>query len=108
VRERTEICDGDDCETQADCKSDNACIVSQLQGSTKTCDAECTTTEIEACKSGDGCCPDGCDHGTDDDCSPSCGDGVLTGTETCEPGSSANRIRSRGVLNGQTSSEIGG
>jgi hypothetical protein len=86
VREGTELCDGTDCKTE--CTSDNACIRSQLVGAAKTCDAQCKTTETTACSSGDGCCPNGCDHGTDGDCSPSCGDGVLTGTETCEPGSS--------------------
>jgi hypothetical protein len=39
------------------------------------------------CGAADGCCPMGCNHGTDMDCSPSCGDGVLSGTEACEPGS---------------------
>jgi hypothetical protein len=86
VREGMELCDGTDCKTE--CVSDNACVVARLEGAAKTCDAQCTSMEITACNSGDGCCPNGCDHGTDSDCSPSCGDGVLTGTETCEPGSS--------------------
>lgn len=88
VREGTELCDGTDCKTE--CTSDNACIVSQLAGAAKTCDAQCNATETTACNSGDGCCPNGCDHGADGDCSPSCGDGVLTGPETCEPGSSTH------------------
>lgn len=85
VREGTELCDGVDCVLE--CASDNACIITQLKGSAKTCDAQCITRKIEACKSGDKCCPTGCDYGTDTDCSPSCGDGELTATETCEPGS---------------------
>jgi hypothetical protein len=86
VREGMELCDGTDCKTE--CVSDNACVVARIEGAAKTCDAQCTSMEITACNSSDGCCPNGCDHGTDSDCSPSCGDGVLTGTETCEPGSS--------------------
>src|SRR5690606_13111072 len=33
---------------------------------------------------GDGCCPGGCDATTDDDCSPSCGNGVVEAPETCD------------------------
>jgi hypothetical protein len=87
VREGAELCDGADCSSE--CASDNACIVSRLVGAAKTCDAQCMTTEVVACLSGDGCCPSGCDHGADSDCSPSCGDGVLSDGETCEPSNSA-------------------
>jgi hypothetical protein len=85
VREGTELCDGADCSVS--CMSDNACIVAALEGSATSCDVRCTTAETTMCGAADGCCPMGCNHGTDMDCSPSCGDGVLSGTETCEPGS---------------------
>ena len=85
IREGAELCDGSDCVTE--CGGDNACITAQLKGAAETCDARCESSEVSTCESGDGCCPSGCDHGTDSDCSPSCGDGVLTGNETCEPGS---------------------
>jgi hypothetical protein len=87
VREGSEVCDGADCPNA--CKGDpaNPCSSAMLQGSAATCDARCLPTEITTCNSGDKCCPKGCNHGTDADCSPSCGDGVISGVETCEPGS---------------------
>lgn len=84
VREGQELCDGADCPTA--CVS-AVCVRAELQGSAATCNAQCITTEISACASGDGCCPSGCNYGTDTDCSQSCGDGVVSGAETCEPGS---------------------
>ena len=64
------------------------CIIARLEGAATACDALCMTTEITACKGSDGCCPMGCDHATDSDCSERCGDGELSGQELCEPGSS--------------------
>ena len=84
VHEATELCDGSDCPTA--CAS-TVCVHTELQGSAATCDAQCIMTEISACASGDGCCPSGCNYGSDADCSQSCGDGVVSGAETCEPGS---------------------
>ena len=84
-REGTELCDGD-CPTECP-NNDNDCLRTSLEGSAATCDARCTMMEITECHAADGCCPMGCDHGTDADCSPSCGDGVLTAPEKCEPGS---------------------
>jgi hypothetical protein len=52
-----------------------------------TCDARCVTAETTTCKAGDGCCPMGCEHATDSDCSERCGDGELADKELCEPGS---------------------
>ena len=86
VREGAELCDGPDCPTQC---SATACIHAELLGAAVTCDARCVVNEISLCAAGDGCCPAGCDHGSDADCSPSCGDGVVTGDEKCEPGNSA-------------------
>lgn len=48
------------------------------------CTAACTFTAITSCIDGDGCCPAGCDALNDDDCSPTCGNGVVEGSETCD------------------------
>lgn len=84
-RDGNELCDGD-CPTECP-DNDNGCIRPRLEGSPATCDARCATTEISECLAADGCCPMGCDFGSDTDCSPSCGDGELTPPEKCEPGS---------------------
>lgn len=83
-REGAEICDGD-CETE--CAKPNKCFTAQMKGSPATCDVSCETTEISACVAGDDCCPMGCSHAEDSDCSLSCGDGEVTGVETCETSS---------------------
>jgi cysteine-rich repeat protein len=49
-----------------------------------TCTAACTFTEITAAADGDGCCPPGATVASDADCSPFCGDGVLTPGEACD------------------------
>jgi cysteine-rich repeat protein len=43
-----------------------------------TCTARCTAIEIVTTSDGDGCCPSGATVATDADCSPLCGDGVLS------------------------------
>lgn len=86
IRENDELCDGD---CPAACGS-MACVRAELRGAAATCDAQCVPVEIYACASGDGCCPSGCNHATDVDCSPSCGDGVVSSNETCEPRSAAH------------------
>ena len=67
------------------CDDGVACTSDTRMGEASTCDVACDVTVIEACANGDGCCPDGCDSSTDDDCSASCGDGVLDDGETCDP-----------------------
>jgi cysteine-rich repeat protein len=49
-----------------------------------TCAAECSATDITAIGPVDGCCPAGATNGTDTDCPLDCGDGAVTGTETCD------------------------
>jgi hypothetical protein len=73
-KERGESCDGD-CPT--DCQNPNTCLLATASGSAAMCDLQCKVLEINACKSGDGCCPAGCVHATDVDCSAKCGDGVV-------------------------------
>jgi hypothetical protein len=84
VREGSELCDGD-CPTS--CASSNDCVPQVLVGSASSCDAQCTLHEITECAAGDRCCPTGCTHATDNDCSSSCGDGVVDENEKCEPNS---------------------
>jgi hypothetical protein len=85
VLEAGELCEGSDCPTE--CDSQNPCLPHKLVGSAVTCDAQCLAEKIEGCANSDGCCAEGCSHADDDDCSPSCGDGVVTEGEKCESGS---------------------
>lgn len=88
VLEGGETCDPpSSCPTSASCQSSDACITTSIEGDASKCSATCETSEITACKPGDGCCPKGCNNGDDSECSASCGDGVVSGTETCEPSS---------------------
>ncbi len=90
VVDPSETCDGNcpaRCDANADSMKGNQCVIMKLEGSPKACDARCVPSEITVCTRGDGCCPMGCTYATDDDCSPSCGDGVVSGVEKCEPGS---------------------
>ena len=84
VVEAGEKCDGN-CPVQ--CPPSQTCSNVQLVGDSKSCSAECLTTAILACTSGDGCCPKDCKYPDDTDCSKSCGDGVIDAPETCEPNS---------------------
>lgn len=86
MREQGELCDGADCATE--CVSTDKCITQRLDGSPATCDVKCEAEVISACQGNDGCCPEGCNHGTDTDCSMSCGDGVVGDNEKCERGHS--------------------
>lgn len=69
----------------ASCDDQNACTTDTLTGAAETCDLVCTNTAIAVCANGDACCPSGCDSGNDDDCSASCGNGVVDDGETCDP-----------------------
>jgi hypothetical protein len=67
--------------------SPSACLKSALAGDAATCTARCALTRVATCSpTVDGCCPDGCTHATDADCSPTCGDGVVQSAngETCD------------------------
>ena len=84
---------GEGCDTQipagqpgacpTSCDDGNACTVDTLDGP-GTCNASCSAQPITQCAGGDGCCPAGCTAGSDSDCSPSCGDGVLDPGESCD------------------------
>ena len=80
--EQGERCDGT-CPTA--CDDGNACTTDTLNGDASTCDAFCTFVALTACVNGDNCCPAGCTNANDDDCSATCGDGVVDPQETCDP-----------------------
>ncbi|MCB9728277.1 MAG: hypothetical protein H6746_07340 [Deltaproteobacteria bacterium] len=69
-----------------DCATDLSCSVAVLTGT--ACEATCVTEPLSDCVSGDGCCGDGCDAISDEDCAPVCGNEVIEEGETCDPPSS--------------------
>jgi hypothetical protein len=86
--EMGETCDpasATSCPTVESCKSMDVCLVPQVSGDPSSCTSKCDLAPITMCKSGDGCCPMGCTYASDADCSQSCGDGVVSGLEICEP-----------------------
>jgi hypothetical protein len=74
------------CPTRELCTQGSACIFGIYVGDPDQCNAYCRAGATEDCENGDGCCPAGCNTETDDDCSASCGDGVIQAEagETCE------------------------
>jgi|GEM_PF-3119252 len=82
--EAGELCDGD-CPTS--CDDGAACTTDVFTGSAETCSAACEHAPIDACQSGDGCCPSAACAGIDDDCpaaTPVCGDGLVEADERCD------------------------
>ena len=69
----------------ASCDDGEACTLDFTSGTAAACSRACAHLAITACVSGDHCCPPGCAPATDTDCAPSCGDGVVSGGETCDP-----------------------
>jgi cysteine-rich repeat protein len=65
------------------CSDGEDCTADALVGG-GTCAAACRFTDITAPANGDRCCPAGANPQTDDDCSTTCGDGAVTGDETCD------------------------
>ena len=80
---------GETCDPPGTCPSscsNRACTPFELQGSAAQCTAHCVEKPtIKTCVTGDGCCPTGCTVANDNDCAIVCGDGVKSGTETCDP-----------------------
>lgn len=60
------------CSTDSECDDDNPCTNDICSGTPKVC----LNTVIVQCSDGDGCCPTGCTHENDSDCSvePNCED----------------------------------
>ncbi len=67
------------------CDDENPCTDDVMTGSAKRCNAACSYSPIEACADGDGCCPAGCNHSSDNDCSTLCGNNEIDAGETCDP-----------------------
>jgi hypothetical protein len=86
VKEMDETCDPrSTCPTAATCKNDGC--KRYVVKNPDTCKAACVLSEIFAgCVNNDGCCSAGCNANNDSDCKPVCGNGVVEGDETCEPG----------------------
>jgi hypothetical protein len=66
------------------CDDKIACTVDTVVGS--GCNVACSNAPISSCSGlkQDGCCPTGCNSGSDVDCPASCGNGVLDKGETCD------------------------
>ncbi len=89
VSESGEMCDSAIAEGQpghcpTSCDDGQACTKDALVGSAASCSAHCELTTITQCVGGDGCCPAGCSHALDADCSATCGNGSLDPGETCD------------------------
>jgi hypothetical protein len=74
------------CPTTETCVSANVCLKAVVVGDPNACNATCQMQPIIECASGDGCCPASCSRSNDNDCSASCGDGVVdfNAGELCE------------------------
>src|SRR5262249_45373120 len=68
------------------CSGRGGCFKPWLTG--QRCGVRCEEIEIKEAIDGDGCCPAGASAATDDDCSPSCGNGVIELGESCDPAES--------------------
>lgn len=67
------------------CNDGNSCTDDFITGSAANCTATCSYQAITRCIDGDGCCPAGCSEHYDNDCSPTCGNGIVEAGETCDP-----------------------
>ena len=56
--------------SSADCDDGDACTVDHAFANADDCSSYCRHDPIQACLSGDGCCPAGCGHIDDTDCAP--------------------------------------
>lgn len=65
------------------CTDGNDCTVDTLLNG-GTCAALCDYAPILDCVNDDGCCPAGCNSTNDNDCSSSCGNGILESQEKCD------------------------
>jgi hypothetical protein len=86
VVEPGETCDPPgSCPTLASCNDGSACTIDTLTGSAANCTAACGRQTITQCRSGDGCCPPGCNNNSDRDCTATCNNNVIEAGETCDP-----------------------
>jgi hypothetical protein len=90
--ESGETCDPPgSCPSVETCIPANTCLMAVIGGAASSCNATCTMQPIAQCVRDDGCCPSGCTSANDNDCSASCGNGVVEAAarETCEPTSAS-------------------
>lgn len=68
------------CETNSDCNDNSTCTLDLCTGSPKSC----SNPPISECKTGDSCCPSGCEYSLDNDCTRqiACGDKICEGNES--------------------------
>lgn len=71
------------CPTMASCDDMDPCTTDSVAAG-GSCDAACAHTDVTAFVDGDMCCPPGGTLATDSDCAGRCGDGVVSGSETCD------------------------
>jgi hypothetical protein len=64
------------------CNDNDASTDDKLVG--QRCQAHCEFTPIVDCLDDDGFCPEACDDSLDNDCGPSCGNGLLDAAELCD------------------------
>lgn len=65
------------------CENRDACHPALLEGT--GCQQQCIEYAITAPQNDDGCCPSGFGPNDDNDCEPSCGDGIIERPEICDP-----------------------
>jgi cysteine-rich repeat protein len=82
------------------CEGGEPCAPLALQGS--DCQVACAPQPISALVANDACCPPGANAQTDGDCGPVCGNGVLEGSETCDPPSACPSCTSDNACLAQT------
>jgi hypothetical protein len=90
IVQRGETCDPpESCPDDEFCDAKNGCAIASIVGDADQCTAECRYQIVRACVDDDGCCAAGCDADSDNDCSASCGNGIVDDDagETCEPSS---------------------
>jgi hypothetical protein len=80
-----------ECPTKCEDDTD-PCTVIQAIGSVQNCNFACIKTTVTDPKNNDGCCPAGANANTDNDCTPTCGNGIPEGKEICDgtPGCNAD------------------
>ncbi len=79
---------GEQCDPLSSCPQScpqMACTKRRLDGA-GTCGARCLDDGQQTqCVGGDGCCPSGCNRNNDADCASTCDNGVVEGSEFCDP-----------------------
>ncbi len=68
------------------CDDGDACTTDVTLGRRIDCTRSCRFDPISSCRTGDGCCPAGCNRDSDADCAPaSCGNRSVEAGEACDP-----------------------